>query len=164
MIAAWEAKLAGDSTDAEQRFAAARELAEARGFRYMRADQVAKLPLDELSDRFESANCIALACITAWRIFWMTMLRRAEPTGAPTSVFTETELALLDSARVTATPGQTRDLDFYITAVAKLGGYLARKQDAPPGTTVLWRGFSRLADIIIGFEAAQASQRGQTCG
>nr|WP_311638543.1 DUF6538 domain-containing protein [Rhodobaca bogoriensis] len=28
MIAAWEAKLAGDSTDAEQRFAAARELAE----------------------------------------------------------------------------------------------------------------------------------------
>jgi hypothetical protein len=47
----------------------------------------------------------------------MTMLRRAEPTGAPTSVFTETELALLDSTRVTATPGQTRDLDFYITAV-----------------------------------------------
>jgi len=42
MIAAWEAKLAGDSTDAEQRFQAARDLAEARGFRYMRADQVAK--------------------------------------------------------------------------------------------------------------------------
>ncbi len=27
----------------------------------------------------------------------MTMLRRAEPTGAPTAVFTQTELALLDS-------------------------------------------------------------------
>lgn len=52
MIAAWEAKLAGDSTDAEERFAAARELADARGFRYMRADQVAKLPLTELRDRF----------------------------------------------------------------------------------------------------------------
>lgn len=52
MIAAWEAKLAGDSTDAEQRFKAARDLAEARGFRYMRADQVAKLPVEELRDRF----------------------------------------------------------------------------------------------------------------
>jgi len=36
------------------------------------------------------ANCIALACITAWRIFWMTMLRRAEPAGAPAAVFTDT--------------------------------------------------------------------------
>ncbi|SIS57272.1 tyrosine-type recombinase/integrase [Phaeovulum vinaykumarii] len=52
LVAAWEAKLAGDTTDAEQRFAAARELAEARGFRYMRADQVARLPLEELRDRF----------------------------------------------------------------------------------------------------------------
>lgn len=52
MTAAWEAKLAGDTTDAEQRFAAARDLAEARGFRYMRADQVAKLPVQELRDRF----------------------------------------------------------------------------------------------------------------
>lgn len=52
MLAAWEAKLAGDTTDAVQRFAAARDLAEARGFRYMRADQVAKLPVEELRDRF----------------------------------------------------------------------------------------------------------------
>lgn len=52
MVAAWEAKLAGDTTDAEQRFAAARDLAEARGFRYMRADQVAKLPIEELRERF----------------------------------------------------------------------------------------------------------------
>lgn len=51
-MAAWEAKLAGDSADAEQRFAAARDLAEARGFRYMRSDQVAKLPIEELRDRF----------------------------------------------------------------------------------------------------------------
>jgi hypothetical protein len=110
------------------------------------------------------ANCIALACITAWRIFWMTMLRRAEPAGAPAAVFTDTELALLDSTKVTTKSGQTRDLDFYLTAVAKLGGYLARKHDAPPGTTVLWRGFSRLADLVIGFEAAQTSPNGQTCG
>lgn len=94
----------------------------------------------------------------------MTMLRRAEPTGAPTAVFTQTELALLDSTTVRTPSGRTRDLNFYLTAVAKLGGYLARKQDAPPATTVLWRGFSRLTDIVIGFQAAQISPHGQTCG
>lgn len=51
MIAAWEAKLAGDTSDAEQRFEAARELAAARGFRYMSADRVAKLPLEEIAAR-----------------------------------------------------------------------------------------------------------------
>ncbi|WP_444451456.1 tyrosine-type recombinase/integrase [Rhodobacter capsulatus] len=56
MVAAWEAKLAGDSTDAQERFAAARDLAEARGFRYMRAEQVAKLPLEELRDRFAAVT------------------------------------------------------------------------------------------------------------
>ena len=57
MIAGWEAKLAGDSSDAEERFAAARDLAEAKGFRYLRADQVAQLPLDQLRDRFTAVSC-----------------------------------------------------------------------------------------------------------
>lgn len=51
LLAGWEAKLAGDTSDAEQRFDAARELAEARGFRYMRADKIAELPTEELLAR-----------------------------------------------------------------------------------------------------------------
>ncbi len=34
----WEAKLAGNTTDAEARFEAARQLAQMRGFRYMQAE------------------------------------------------------------------------------------------------------------------------------
>lgn len=109
------------------------------------------------------ANCIAMACITAWRIFWITMLRRAEPAGTPAAIFTEIELALLDRTTAAPKPGKPRDLDCYLTAVARLGGYLARKSDAPPGTTVLWRGFSRLADLVIGFEAALQPDE-NTCG
>lgn len=51
LIAGWEAKLAGDSSDAEERFAAARDLAAAREFRYLRADDVARLPKSELLER-----------------------------------------------------------------------------------------------------------------
>lgn len=54
MIAGWEAKLAGDTGDAEARFAAARELAAVRGFRYLDAKVVAKEPLDDLLERVEA--------------------------------------------------------------------------------------------------------------
>ena len=109
------------------------------------------------------ANCIALACITAWRIFWMTMLRRAEPVGDPAAVFTDMELTLLARTAVAKNASQSHDLEFYLTTVARLGGYLDRQSDPPPGTTVLWRGFSRLADLVIGFEAAIRSDN-KTCG
>ena len=39
----------------------------------------------------------------------------------------------------------------YLTKIARLGGYLARAQDGPPGNTVMWRGVSRLPDIELGF-------------
>ena len=47
------------------------------------------------------------------------------------------------------------DLVSYIRAVARLGGYLDRAADAPPGTTVIWRGFSRLANLVEGVRLAE---------
>lgn len=51
-----EAKLAGDTGDAESRFAAAQQLAEMRGFRYAPMDKVADLPLDQLLRRIEAVR------------------------------------------------------------------------------------------------------------
>ncbi|MGP9804076.1 integrase [Paracoccus sp. NSM] len=54
MIEAWEAKLAGADQEAESRLAAARELAQRRGYRYLAAPEVAKLPINDLLTRLES--------------------------------------------------------------------------------------------------------------
>jgi hypothetical protein len=35
--------------------------------------------------------------------------------------------------------------------LAKLGGYLARTRDPPPGNTVIWRGLQRLHDIALDY-------------
>jgi hypothetical protein len=43
-------------------------------------------------------------------------------------------------------------LSFYLTKLARLGGYLARSCDPPPGNVVIWRGLSRLTDIELGQE------------
>lgn len=53
-LSGWEAKMAGDTADAERAFAAAQELAKARGFRWLTADAVAKLPREELLYRVEA--------------------------------------------------------------------------------------------------------------
>ncbi|WP_375552331.1 DUF6538 domain-containing protein [Rhodophyticola porphyridii] len=54
MIEAWEARLAGNSTDAETRYEAARDLAQARGFRYLDAGNVAKQPVEDVVERVEA--------------------------------------------------------------------------------------------------------------
>lgn len=54
MIEAWEARLAGDSRDAEARYEAARDLARVRGFRYLDASSVAKLPVGDVLERVEA--------------------------------------------------------------------------------------------------------------
>ena len=102
------------------------------------------------------ANCIALCCVVAWRVSWLTMLSREAPKASPDAVFTNTERSLLERATPERKRNMLRDLNFYIRAVARLGGYLDRTSDAPPGTTVIWRGLSRLADLAEGVRIAEA--------
>ena len=108
------------------------------------------------------ANCIALCCVVAWRVSWLAMLSRDAPAADPAAVFTEDKLHLLDQATPDRKRQVLRDLQFYVRAVARLGGDLDRASDAPPGTTVIWRGFSRLADLVKG--SWLATPPPDTCG
>ncbi len=54
MLEGWDAKLSGNTADSEARFDATRRLAQARGFRYMHADAVAKLPIEDVLQRVET--------------------------------------------------------------------------------------------------------------
>ena len=55
MLEAWEAKLHGDTEDYDERLAAAKHLAGIRGYRYLPASQVAKLPAEQFYDRMRAA-------------------------------------------------------------------------------------------------------------
>ena len=101
------------------------------------------------------ANLISVFCILSWRIFWLTMISRCAPQAAPDTVFTSTEIELLECV-VPDLPftAQAPPLLRNLIKVARLGGYLARASDAPPGNTVMWRGMQRLTDIQLGYELA----------
>ena len=97
-------------------------------------------------------NLLSLYCILSWRIFWMTMLNRVVPDGSPRLALTTLETDLLDELVPDQDPRSRRrkTLSHYLTKIARMGGYLARGPDPPPGNTVMWRGLTRLMDIELG--------------
>src|SRR5829696_5006746 len=104
-------------------------------------------------------NLLALFCILSWRLFWLTMVNRAAPEASPRLALTEGEVRLLDRMAGRTSNRSSPTLSSYLTQIARLGGYLARASDPPPGNTVMWRGWSRLMDIKLG-----AAIAGATCG
>ena len=95
---------------------------------------------------------LAVFCIIPWRVFWLTMVNRTEPDLSVEVAFTKFEIQILNHLAKGTKPSLPATVSDYITEVAKLGGYLARGKDPPPGNMVLWRGLSRLTDIQFGFE------------
>ena len=76
-------------------------------------------------------------CILSWRVFWLTMLNRVEPDLEPALVLTELETNILDHLipNPTADPSPARTLSLYLIKISRLGGYLARAKEPPPGNT-----------------------------
>ena len=95
-------------------------------------------------------NLIAVFCILSWRVFWMTMLNRSIPDASPALALTAAEIAVLDRVVSDKSKGRRKPISHYLIKIARLGGYLARTNDPPPGNTVMWRGLSRLTDIVLG--------------
>ena len=97
-------------------------------------------------------NLIAIFCILAWRVFWLTEINRSAPEAPSEVALTATEVTLLDQlVKDTARTAQAPPLSRCLIKLAQLGGYLARANDPPPGNKVIWRGMHRLVDIQIGY-------------
>lgn len=99
---------------------------------------------------------IALFCIIAWRIFWMVHIKRADPSAPADIVLTKTEIGTLCSLKrfKSKIPNLNKlAVKHAVIAVACLGGYLNRRNDPPPGPTVLWRGWQRLSSMAELYES-----------
>ena len=83
------------------------------------------------------------------------MVNRTNPQTSTEAVFTKTETVILDHLAGKQPRPAKRTVAYYLLLVAKLGGYLARGKDPPPGNMVLWRGLSRLTDIHLGVELSR---------
>ncbi len=74
----------------------------------------------------------------------MTMMNRVVPAASATLALTTVETPVLDLFIREKTDNRRRKatLASYLAKIARLGGYLARTKDPPPGNAVMWRGVS----------------------
>ena len=103
----------------------------------------------ETAERLKRA--IAINAVIAWRIMLMTLLGRETPDLPADLLFSDLELKVLDAFANTRKdlrpPTRLHDA---VIIVAKLGGYLGRKNDPPPGHQVMWRGYTSLRYMCFG--------------
>ena len=93
---------------------------------------------------------LAIIAVVSWRVFWITMSSQANPDSSADVAFTPTEIAILDGV-VPASRSRRRppDLAFYANRLARLGGYLDRARDPPPGNIVMWRGIKPAPHLLV---------------
>ncbi len=97
---------------------------------------------------------IVLYSIVAWRLMYLMRMGRECP-NLPCDLFYSTEewkvICIVSKKKRNSIP----TLSEINIMVAKLGGYLGRKNDAPPGPKNMWTGLRRLRDLVIAFEIAE---------
>lgn len=95
-------------------------------------------------ERFERAT--ALFAVIAWRILYATLLGRLDTDISCEVLLQRFEWQALycRANSTTKLPKKPPTLGQAVLWIAKLGGYLGRKNDLPPGATVMWRGFAAL--------------------
>jgi hypothetical protein len=94
-------------------------------------------------------NYIAMMCVVAWRLHWLTYCNRTEPDAPCTQILTTIEwqalyLRIHKTTKFPQTPPSTHQA---VRWIAQLGGFLGRKSDGEPGITTIWRGWQRLQDL-----------------
>jgi hypothetical protein len=99
---------------------------------------------------------LTIMSIVAWRLFMITLIARTKPSMPCSEFLSELEWTVLmvKSSRNRSLPANPPPMDEMLISIAKLGGYLARKRDGPPGTLALWRGWKRLMDLTEGWSMA----------
>src|SRR5690606_28021170 len=97
---------------------------------------------------------IAINMVIAWRLHLMTLLGREMPELPIELLFDDLEirvLAIVSKQKGWTPPG---NLGEAVITVARIGGYMNRKHDPPPGAELLWRGHRQLTLLSQGLGLA----------
>lgn len=108
----------------------------------------------QLEQAHRLLNCLAIDLVVAWRIYHLTALGEQTPEVPCTIYFTDSEWKALCTfvSRTKTPPALPPSLNEAVRLLGKLGGHLGRNGDGHPGTEVLWRGMTRLADIGFAYD------------
>ncbi|MEO5969970.1 MAG: IS4 family transposase [Bdellovibrionia bacterium] len=91
--------------------------------------------------------------ILAWRVHWLTWIARIAPETPAAEILTPVEIAVINARfpKKISFSSQKGTIALYLVLIAQIGGFLARTGDGKPGIISIWTGWSRLADMALGW-------------
>jgi len=97
---------------------------------------------------------IVLKSIVAWRLFWFTRAHERNKDDSCSTVLSKIEWSVLyrKTKKTKILSGTPPTIGEALIWIAKLGGYIGRSSDPPPGMISLWRGWQRLMDMVEDFD------------
>ncbi len=96
-------------------------------------------------------RAIAINMVIAWRIMMMTLLGREVPDLPAEVLFSDIEIEVLQRHALKKKQKKPSSLGDAVILLGRLGGYLGRGKDPPPGHEVIWKGYSQLQTMCMGF-------------
>jgi hypothetical protein len=99
-------------------------------------------------------NALAVYRVVAWRVLSVLMLGRERPEVSCDAVLEEAEWKSVYQVMTgRSPPRRPPPLGVVVKLIAQLGGYLARKNDPPPGPKAMWVGLQQTRMLAIGWLA-----------
>ena len=97
---------------------------------------------------------IVLKSIVAWRLFWFARAHEHNQDDCCSTVLSKSEWSLLyrKTKKTKHLPNKPPTIGDALIWIAKLGGYIGRTSDPPPGMISLWRGWQRLMDMVEDYD------------
>lgn len=109
----------------------------------------------QLRERAHLEPLIGVLAVVALRLLALKLLSRLQPHAPADPAFLGGEAyAVLQAHGLLPVQAAVTHVQLWV-AIARLGGFLARKGDGPPGWQSLWRGWQRLSDLAEGVRLAQ---------
>jgi len=92
---------------------------------------------------------LSVYSVIAWKVLELRELARGDIHRSPEALLSETERSILETKFPELTANEAQE---YAIAVAKVGGYLDRGSDPPPGWETMWKGLKKLQTWAEGYE------------
>lgn len=110
-------------------------------------------------------NALALYSVIAWKLLWLKCESEQNPETSCEIVLQKHEWQALYciSHQTPTPPSNPPTMEEAILMIAKLGGFLGRKNDGKPGVKVIWRGLMCLHFATQGWLAAHLPTPFQRC-
>lgn len=106
-------------------------------------------------------TAVSMLIVVAWRIEYLKSAARQDPDASCEKYFSMSEWVpvYLVQQKVKKIPTTPPTISEFMLIVAKLGGYINRKGQGPPGSTTIWRGMQRMDTLIEAYSVFEEAEK-----